>query len=49
VNGKKMYQTWSEQLKSALTLTAGTYRITVIAIDVSDTHVTSNPVLLTVQ
>jgi hypothetical protein len=49
VNGKKTYQTWSEQLKFPLTLSAGTYRISVIAVDVGDTHVASQPVLLTVQ
>jgi hypothetical protein len=49
VNGKKTYETWSEQLKFALTLSAGTYRISVIAVDVSDAHVASNPVILTVQ
>ena len=49
VNGKKAYQTWSEQLKFPLTLSAGTYRISVIAVDVGDTHVASQPVLLTVQ
>jgi hypothetical protein len=49
VSGRKAFQTWSEQMRTPLTLSKGAYQMTVVAIDAFDAKVASPPITMTVQ